>query len=249
MTGIWLAADAFSDLWIESPHTASFRRALEPTPHDPQQSPLQAGSVHELLVTYSMLRSQPLLLGKRLGRVPDFQQLYAQPDVASWFEVAQRFAFSLVDVVEFLRSRLPRYPMLLAPDLLAGASRVHADGFWDQRFPWEQEVRMAKLHFASEPKVLAQALELPHGGREAYAALAALARALHESETWRRFVAAHESLSPEDRDLAKTNLREYRKLVAEDRLDAIAGDTGMRSANMRRAGAESNQVPRQGHST
>ena len=81
--------------------------------------------------------------------------------------------------------------MLLAPDLLAGASRVHADGFWDQRFPWEQEVRMAKLHFASEPKVLAQALELPHGGREAYAALAALARALHESETWRRFVAAH----------------------------------------------------------
>ena len=78
-----------------------------------------------------------MLLGKRLGRVPEFQDLYQRPEIKAWFDVAQRFAFVLVEVIEFLRSRLPGYPRLLVPDLLAGSSRVYIDGLSDQRFPIE----------------------------------------------------------------------------------------------------------------
>ena len=237
MTSIWTAADAFSDLWIASPHTKVFRRGLEPTPHDPT-NPLLRQSVHDILVVYTAIKSQPMLLGKRLTRVPEFEQLHSKPEVAEWFDTAQRFAFSLVELIEFLRSRLPGYPTLLVPDLLPSAPRVYRDGFWDARFPWEQEVRTARLQFANEPAIVAQALELPNGGREAYEALTEIVRALRETETWTRFAAAHEHLTSEAREEAKAALREYRDLTKQARIDAIAGSTGMRSGNMRRSELE-----------
>jgi hypothetical protein len=246
MTSVWPAADAFSNLWLESPHTELFRSGLKPTKHH-QHQPFQANSVHAIVGMYSLLECQPLLLGKRLSRVPEFEQLRTDPEVARWFEVAQRFAFSLVEIVEFLRSRLPGYPGLLVPDLLPAASRVYADGFWDMRFPWEQEVRTARLHFESQPSLLARALALPDAGREAYAALTALGRALHETATWKRFAAAHGQLTSADRDAAKANRRQYRELANEERVEAIAGGTGLRCANMRRAELE--QVKRRAEGT
>lgn len=237
MTNVWAAVDAFSELWVGNPRTELFRRGLEPTPADPE-NPLLRQSVHDILVVYTAIKCQPLLLGKRLTHVPEFEQLHSKPDVAEWFDIAQRFSFSLVDLIEFLRSRLPGYPRLLVPDLLPGAPRVYRDGFWDARFPWEQEVRAAGLQFANEPALIARALELPDGGHRAYAAVADIVRALRDTETWQRFASAHEHLGFEAVDEAKADRREYRELTKQERIDAIAGSTGMRSGNMRRAELE-----------
>jgi hypothetical protein len=181
-----------------------------------------------------MFRSQPLLLGKRLGRVPEFQQLHQRPDVKAWFDVAQRFAFVLVEVIEFLRSRLPGYPRLLVPDLLAGGSRVYNDGIWDQRFPWEFEVRQARLQFTSQPAMLAPALELPDRGAAAYAALAEVSVALRATETWQRFNRADAALESSDLEAAKALRYEYRQAVDNVRVDDIAGDTVLRDGMFRR---------------
>jgi hypothetical protein len=171
----------------------------------------------------------------RVGALPEFQQLHSQPDVQKWFDAAQRFAVALIEVVEFLRSRLPGYPSLLVPDLLPEASRVDAGGFWDMRFPWELQIRQAKLHFANQPPQLAGALELPDRARAAYAALGDVARALHETEAWRRFADIHTNLSPGDREAAKASRRGFREAVSEARIAAVAGGLAIRVANMRRA--------------
>jgi hypothetical protein len=170
--------------------------------------------------------------------VPFFDQLHAQPDTRQWFDAAQRFAFALVETIEFLRSRMPGYPTLLIPDLVAGATRVRADGFWDTRFPWELETRRVGLQLKHQPDLLAMALNLPDGGREAYAALSEVSSALHETEAWRGFAEAHARLGEAEQDEARALRREYEDAVSESRVDAIAGDTGMRSAAFRRAELE-----------
>jgi hypothetical protein len=237
MRALWDATDAFSSTWISSTHTDEFRKGLQPTPHD-SSNPMQVNSVQQLLVTYSMLQSQPVLLGKRVGALPEFQQLLLRPNVREWFDAAQRFAVALTEVVEFLRSRLPGYPSLLVPDLLPGASRVNAGGFWDMRFPWELQIRQAKLHFANQPPQLAGALELPDRGRAAHAALGDVARALHETEAWRSFADAHKNLGTADWDAAKAGRREFREAVSEARITAVAGGLAIRVANMRRSELE-----------
>jgi hypothetical protein len=235
MRALWEATDQFAATWMASPHVEPFREGLRPTPTDPA-NPMHLNSVQQVLATFSLLESQPLLLGKRLPHLPAFGQLHDEsPEVQQWLRVAQRFAFVLVEVIEFLRSRLPGYPSLLVPDLMPGATRVYQDGFWDRRFPWETEVRHARLQFRSEPAMLKLALELPDGGRAALSSLTAIADALRESASWTRFVAAHQALTATDREDAKRRRRAFHEAVSEARVDEIAGDTGMRGQLMRTA--------------
>ena len=235
---LWQDVEAFSGVWIRGPLTEDFRQGIARRPTDPNRPPLSAQNVGELLAFYSNLSSQLLLLGKRAPHVPLFAPLYAEPSVRKWFEVAQRFAFAFVESIEFLRSRLPGYPRLLVPDLIPGATRVRRDGFWDVRFPWELEVRRAGLQFQNQPALLGPALQFSDGGREAYAALAEVSRALRETSAWGRFEEAHESLDRHAKDEAAALRREYAQAVAEPRADAIAGDTGMRDATFRRGELE-----------
>lgn len=238
MKELWTATDEFAAAWIASPHKRVFRDGLKPTPHD-MNNPFQVGSVQQLLVEYSTLQSQPLLLGKRVRPLPEFARLYqASAEVQAWLEAAERFAVTLIQVIEFLRSRLPGYPSILAPDLLPGAPRVNADGFWDMRFPWELGIRGTQLQFSNEPALLARALDLPDGGRRANAALSAVGGALRRSDSWKRFAAAHSGLSSGDREAAKVLRREYRDAVSEARVDEVAGRLAIRSQSMRRGELE-----------
>jgi hypothetical protein len=235
MRALWQATDEFAAAWTASPHVQAFRDGLMPTPPDPA-NPMHVDSVQQLLASFSLLESQPLLLGKRLPHLPDFGRLHAESAaVQQWLPVAQRFAFVLVEVIEFLRSRLPGYPSLLVPDLMPRAPRVYQDGFWDRRFPWEAEVRRAGLQLQGEPALLRLALELPDGGRAAYSSLAAMAEALHQSTSWTRFVAAHHALTAADQEEAKRRRRDFHEAVSDERVDAIAGETGMRCQQMRTA--------------
>jgi hypothetical protein len=236
MTSVWTATDEVARQLGRSPHLKAFRKGMEAQPVDPGKGGLEVESVQHLLVRYSLLQSQPLLVGKRLLHIPEFAPLHdGSADVRGWMDVAERFAFAFVDVIEFLRSRLPGYPMLLVPDLSAGAARVYQDGFWDMRFPWMAEVRRAGLQFQTRPDLPPRALELPDDGIGFYDSLADLVTALRASATWQRFEAAHAALGEDGRGTAKQLRKEYRDAVKEDRIDAIAGDTGMRSAVMRRS--------------
>ncbi len=215
----------------ESPLTEGFRAGLAPTPSQGRHG-TAAGSVADLLAYYGMLRSQPLLLGMRLIHVPEFGELHAQSeDIREWFSIAERFAYALLTAIEFLRSRLPGYPQLLVPDTQPTAPRVRNDGFWDIRFPWTLDARRAAPQLQGAPS-LGAALQLRDGGTRSAGALQDLLETLQQSPPWRRFEDADTAVDAEDREAAKNLKREFRAATTDDRLEAVAGGTGMRRTQM-----------------
>jgi hypothetical protein len=238
MTNVWLAADAVANEMAKSPHLAPFLDGLDPQSGD--EDVLAFGeSVHALLVRYSVLRSQPMLAGIRVPHLPEFGPVHdGSEDVRRWLDEAQRMAYAFLDVVEFVRSRLPGYPGLLVPDLSPGAPRVHQDGFFDMRFPWIAEQRRAGLQLETRPPVALLALELPGTGGGLVEALGVLLGALRETTTWREFEAAHAQLGDAERDTAKALRAEYREAIKEGCLEGIAGPNAMRRQTMRRAELE-----------
>lgn len=229
MTSAWTAADAVASEMAATPYLADFRAGLAPGPGN-----TPGDSVHGLLLQYSMLRSQPLLLGGRLVRIPEFAgMLGGSPSVQKWLAPAQRLFQAMSHTVEFLRSRLSGYPGLLVPDLLPSAPRVHHDGFWDMRFPWPAEMRRAGLQFAGGPDVALRALDLPDGGRAFAGALGDLVSALRSTESWRAFAEAHAALAQHGREDAKALRWQYRQATTEARMDEIAGELAMRARAMR----------------
>ncbi len=253
MTSIWTATDALAADIARSPHLNTFREGMKARTTGPRHKPRvrlvvrsaaedegpRHGSVQELLVTYEMLQAQPLLVGMRLPHIPEFAPLHdGSQDVRRWLDVAERFAFAFVDIIEFLRSRLPGYPGLLVPELVVGAPRVRDDGFWDMRFPWMTEVRRVGLQLKAKPDMPPQALELSDGGQRLYASLGDLVAALTASATWQRFDVAHAQLSPADRDAAMDLRKEYRQAIKDECVHRIAGETAMRGQVMRRAEME-----------
>lgn len=183
-----------------------------------------------------MLQTQPLLLGVRLDHVPEFGPLHeGEAGVREWFEVAIPFAAGFMEVIEFLRSRLPGYPRLMVPDLTPEAPRVYADGFWDMSYPWMAAARRVRLQLLNEPGFIRSGLDLPDDGAQLQRAVKDLLEMLQASAAWRRFVVAHEALQETDWTEAREVRKAYRGAVAEERLDSIAGENGMRAQNMRRA--------------
>ncbi len=238
MTSVWTTADALAAELAKTKHLTTFRAGLKerPTAEDP---PFAVKSVRALLVHYSMLQSQPLLLGMRLPLIPEFETLHdGSPEVQRWLEAAQRLSFGFAELVEFVRSRLPGYPSLLVPDVAPGASRVKQDGFWDARFPWIAELRRAGLQLSPRPELTLRALELPDGGEALLNALGELLAAVRATSSWQQFEAAHRAMDGRAQAAAKELRKAYRKAVSEERADAIAGDTGMRDASFRRAELE-----------
>lgn len=234
MTALWALVDALAAQLAESKHVARFRDGIKPVPCSRPEDGFAVNSVHDLLAHYSMLQSQPLLLGMRVPHLPEFRPLYSgSTGVRGWLDSAQRVAFAFADIVEFLRSRLPGYPMLLVPDLLPGATRVRHDGVWDMGFPWLAQVRRAGLQLKNRPD-MPRALELQEGAG-LNETLGDLLRALGQTTAWERFAAADLALDADARAAAKELRRRYREAVMDERVDAIAGDTGMRGAVMRRA--------------
>jgi hypothetical protein len=231
MNALWAAVDRLGEIWISNPRTAVFRAGLEPPAVD-LNNPFatSSSSVQPLLITYTVLQSQPLLLGKRLVFTPEFQQQLASGHMQEWADVAKRYAFVLVEIVEFLRSRLPGYPNLPVPDLLPQSPRVENNGLWEARFPWEREMRQARLHLQSKPKLLALSLEPDDGGEAMFEALTDIARALRASRAWTRFVEACHQLSSKDEQDAKVVRRAYRESMKG--IDTVAGQLVVRRQAM-----------------
>lgn len=231
MKEVWTATDELAFAFGASPLTGGFRAGLAPTPSDARQG-IAPGSIADLLAAYGMLRAQPLLLGIRLIHLPEFGELHAQrEDMRDWLSIAERFAHALLTTIEFLRSRLPGYPQLLVPDTQPTAPRVRNDGFWDMRFPWTLDARRAAPQLRGAPS-LGAALQLRDGSTRSEAALQDLLEVLQQSSPWRRFEVAASAIDAEDREAAKDLKREYRAATTDDRLDAVAGETGMRRTQM-----------------
>jgi hypothetical protein len=137
--------------------------------------------------------------------------------------------------IEWLRSRIPRYPIRFTlPYTDPCSTRVIDEGFPDVQWPWLLELRKTGLQVhPSVAAPLSQALDVPDPPlREA---LHALRVALTETPTWKRYVAAANALDDDTEAILKELRDAYREQARNETVDAVEPNRVMRRWQHRRA--------------
>lgn len=221
---MWSAVARQSAVWRLAPVVARFNKSL------PWNAPVTevatgAGTVPSMLqslVAGAGGMMHPLRLGSVVPMLlsQDFFSDEAVPedDLATWLESAAQVEACHTLLLAWVRSRLPGYPILRAPQLAEGTTFSESDTF-SFRFPWTLEERRWGLQYAPRPPELGKQLEAPIADDFGDAALD-LAKAFKESTAWREFEEAHSALNLDAKQHLSFAKAELRRRVAPDRVDA-----------------------------
>jgi hypothetical protein len=163
-----------------------------------------------LVMYQTYMRSHPLLSGVRLVAY-GILKLEQRPLGREWIDRACTLGRTFQTMIEVLRARLPGYPALRVPHLQQGSTRLLGHGIQIVGFPWDPEVRRMGLHRRAVPTFK----QLGSAGATCRERLLALADCLERRPAWRRFAAAHEALSREDREALKALCKRFGTVLAE----------------------------------
>lgn len=209
---LWEAVAEQATAWADLPVV---RRFAEQLPRNAsQRSRGLPGLLQHLTASGGMVDSRPLRLGtdvpQMLSVVGSGAPAVRTAILNQWLEDAVRVEGAHRVTVAWLRSRLPRYPQLPAPQLARGTPLT--TGEFTYRLPWTREELAAGFQFQNPPSEQLETL----GATQEHAARAdeaarRLALALAETAQWQRLRAIDAALSPGDR----AELAAARKAVAD----------------------------------
>ncbi len=233
MRELWEATSGLTDVLRGSGVAARFGGNLR---GEPQQNASQLPQqLRELFAGYGQLEAQPFLLSLRLGNIPGSEALAADVAGDQFRRDSVAVTRAVIGIVEWLRSRMPRYPIRFKlPYTDPLSSRVVDRGFPDADWPWLLDARQAGYQAMSTvaPQV-ARHLEVAE--TPVQEALSELRSALHSSPTWMRYVAAEAALGAEDEEALEELLDLYRGETHRVVIDAIEPDRVMRRMQHRHA--------------
>jgi hypothetical protein len=212
---LWTTATALADSLRETPRVESLLRAFDPDAGD------LAKRVSDVMSPYSWLRISPLLLGVRLNRMSVTAQLLRDTNDQDWLADAVEAGTGFQVVVEFLRSRLPGYPVLRVPHRRPGSAYlIETDANFFHNFSWEQRLSRLGLHQTGPPDMTKLG-----GSDDCAELLYELVAELAQREAWRQFADAQAALSDADRAI----LTEVgKRFAAEVTKDAVVEHAGSR---------------------
>lgn len=208
---VWDAVEGLATRWKTSPPVARYA-----APFTGLTSPLGRALAG---LTTSTVDGQPLLLAQFLPASDRFAQILAVQGAQEWLTDGKTVAHQFLMTVKWLRSRLPGYPLLAAPQLVRNSPWT--SGELPLRIPWLPQWRREGLQFSPAPPGVADGLRLPrqthdNDARRLAAAIAAADAAVNLDQT----LAALTSADEESLTGARAELR---RRLATDQLDATAG--------------------------
>lgn len=230
---IWEAVAQQASIWRKLPVVQEYAKRL------PQNSAYTSDGVPGLL--QKMISGAAALGSKPLEMDTSMRHLLAlfpdvppdlQGDLYQWLGHAELLEEAHRATVGWLRSRLPRYPMLLAPQL--GRDTALTTMEFTDRLTWRKREMGAGLQFENPPVRQLQALGA--SDVDVTAACAAVRRvlsALMESKEWRNFVEADASLGPGDTDALTRARRQVGESLGAARFDAFEPTRALRRADFR----------------
>ena len=226
MRHVWEATRALADALRPSAVLARFAGTLRGEPQQPGSDLPQR--LRELLAGFGQLEAQPFLLSLRLGDIPGSEALATDSAGAQFRDDSIAVTAAVLGIVEWLRSRMPRYPIRFKlPHTDPHSPRVADRGFPHAGWPWLLDARRAG--FQAGPTVAPQIRrDLGVDERPVHEALRALSGALHASPVWTRYVDAAAALGDPD-ELALTELLDlYRAETRPEVMDAVEPSRIMR---------------------
>lgn len=208
---LWEALAEQAAAWSELPVV---RRLAASLPRNAsQRSQGLSGLLQHVTASGGMVASRPLRLGTNvpmmLSVMPDNAPTVQPQVLRSWLDDANAVEGAHHVTVAWLRSRLPGYPLLPAPQLARGTPLTTDE--YTYRLTWTRDELAAGFQFQDPPS---QAVELlGASAREAARADEAARRVavgLLETAAWRRLGDADAALSPD----ARAELVAARKAIA-----------------------------------
>jgi hypothetical protein len=209
---LWRAVSDLSLTWRQLPVVRQFATVL---PRNAQQrSSGIPGRLQELQAGGGNISEFPLRLTRTvqlMSRMPSpFPQ--ATPTTQewnTWLGTARRVEIAHRITVAWLRSRLPGYPNLPAPQLARGAPLTAEEA--DYELVWTRDERAQGFQFQNPPSQISHILEAaPAAQHRLVGGTQSVATALEQSGEWSRLNAATSALT----EFARTQLGQAREAVA-----------------------------------
>jgi hypothetical protein len=216
---LWRAVSHLAQGWAAAPVVQRF--AADLPRNAGQRSRGISGRLQEMEAGGASISAQPLRLTRTVqlmqnmppspisGTAPDPGNWRAWIDRAAGVEIAHGI------MTAWLRSRMPGYPILPAPQLAQGAPLTV--GEWGQPYPWTRDERRQELQFRDPPPEITRRLgATPPGERQIIDATRVLGMALQGSAEWQRMGTAADALT----EPVRAELREAGRMVSERLSDA-----------------------------
>lgn len=220
---LWRAVSDLAQGWAATPVVRRFAADL-PRNADQRRHGIP-GRLQELEAGGAGISSRPLRMTSTVRNTKAWPQAPAfTPDPQKWKEwlaAAEAVEIAHGIMTAWLRSRMPGYPTIPAPQLVPGAP-LTVDGFGQPR-PWTLDERRRGLQFQDLPPEITRLLNAtaPEARRIA-AATRILGTAMQSTGEWQRMQTATDTLTGE----ARAELGQARRTVSERLSEAEVGKVG-----------------------
>lgn len=216
---VWKALAELADLWHRAPVVQQVAKEL------PSVTPPVDGIpryVQTLYAGASFVLEQPLAVSDRVRwaeRLPGPPEDNPDPEALQvWLEAGDRLRIAHLETVNWVRSRLPGYPMVGAPQLARGTSVTTEE--WGYRMPWLPNAFAEGHQQRDAPRPIGQLLGDPAGNLALVHATVNLATALANTDEWQTFCNTRAALTPADREVLKQARAELTALFKPEAIDA-----------------------------
>lgn len=231
---LWTAIHEQAQAWAAVPTCQVMARQLPRNRSRPGNG--LPGYLQELQAGGATLGSRPLQAGRLLpwwmDGMPTPITDEVQADLAAWSPSVQAVEEAHRLTVAWLRSRMPGYPMLPAPQLAPGTPWTTNEFTW--RLGWAPDERAQGLQYLSEPEGVADWLEAPPElQRRLDGAARAVADALGGSEEWQRLDEARSDLDSEAKQALSRARAAIRGRLTEESVAAHEPRLAIRRAQYR----------------
>lgn len=222
---LWTAVADLVQCWVRSPHVIGVREELwKDLDSSEAIRPLQVLALREP----QDIRSMPLAVYKAFPHMG----IDLTPRDMQFMAHSAAVENAIVYLMWAVRSKLPGFPMIVAPQLADG-SRLTMDNFTP---PWTREAMRSGLQYRDLSPSINAAIEVDSG-----ASLSRLLAAFNTLPSWHAFKAAQDGLTP----ALRSNLLAARRLITEraiDENDTTEIDSGDPWMRIKRARASADAV-------
>jgi len=220
-THIWRVVARQAECWAALPLVQEFAQQL------PRNASTRTtgvpGYLQALQASGAQIAATPLRLTGLVGGfselVKSFDVSYDESDLQRWLQMASQVEIAHRETVAWLRSRMPGYPQLPAPQLAPGTPLTTAE--FTYRLSWRAHERAQGLQLQDVPSSITRRLRAnasqAHGLSEAARALAST---LRSSEEWLRLGAARSALSSADRQALRDARARVKQRLSPSMIDA-----------------------------
>lgn len=219
---VWQAVTDQADAWAALPVVQEFARQL------PRNSPTPtnevAGRLQHLQAAGADIAGTPMRLTREVRMFGQIPHLASDAPLDpkrwdAWLQTAARIESAHRTTIAWLRSRMPGYPQLPAPQLAPGTALTTTE--YTRRLAWQPGERAAGLQMKNLPPNATHPLQTtPRQTRALHESARALATALQASQPWQRLGAARQALDQNSRkELTRTHAR-LKQRLSEAAVDA-----------------------------